>query len=164
LENDLYVASVFSPSYTYIVFRNIFERHKQQLRISPARRFTARPFTTRRNGKFWSEPIAPREQPDLHLHPTTMSTHKPTSSDTILLLHGLGFFALLFALVTALDPIYIFTYSIPLGLAGFVLVVLPYSEKFQRVMQTGKSPFLVREMGQSVGLAADVRDRFRQGQ
>jgi hypothetical protein len=67
-----------------------------------------------------------------------MSTHKPTANDTIFLLQGLGFFALLLALVIAIEPSYIFTYSIPLGISGAVLLALPLSGKFQRLMCLGE--------------------------
>ncbi|SMR56320.1 unnamed protein product [Zymoseptoria tritici ST99CH_3D1] len=64
-----------------------------------------------------------------------MATHKPTSTDTTLLLHGLGSFILLLAMITLLDPANLFSATLPLGCFGVVILVLPLSGTFRRIME-----------------------------
>ncbi|CAK4032197.1 Hypothetical predicted protein [Lecanosticta acicola] len=61
--------------------------------------------------------------------------HTVTSADTVHLVQFLGVFSLLFGLVTLCDLQNFFVATIPLVMAGGSLIVVPYTQRFQKLVE-----------------------------
>lgn len=75
--------------------------------------------------------------PPSHRHhaETIMSTHTVSSMDSARLLQCVGALVLSFAGITSFDPNYWVTYTLPLAFAGVALLMIPYSSKFNEIME-----------------------------